>query len=112
MDAPDPDLTRLLNRIGSGDDEAWGLALTRIYDVLKERAQGLMKDQAEGHTLQTTALVHEAFIKLIGGNVAWETRRHFERVAIRAMRQVLVDHARARNAGQAHRWTRARVPER
>ncbi len=92
------DIPRLLERVAEGDQAAWDELLPPLYATLHEIAHRLMRDQAKGHTLQTTALVHEAFLKLAGGEQHWETRRHFERVAARAMRAVLVDHARARNA--------------
>ena len=92
------EITLLLDRIGSGDDDAWNELLPRLYSTLHEIAHRMMQDQAEQRSLQTTVLVHEAFLKMVGGDKRWETRRHFERVAACAMRSVLVDHARARNA--------------
>jgi RNA polymerase sigma factor (TIGR02999 family) len=94
----DLSLTMILKRLDEGDASAWDEALRRVYGTLHEMAHRLMCDQAAGHTLQTTALVHEAYLKMVGASGGWETRRHFERVAARAMRQVLVDHARARKA--------------
>jgi RNA polymerase sigma factor (TIGR02999 family) len=95
VEAEDVGLTVILHRVADGDQGAWEEALERIYPKLHDMAHRLMRDQSGGHTLQTTALVHEAYIKLLGANADWETRRHFERVAARAMRHVLVDHARA-----------------
>jgi len=106
------DITRLLERVAGGDPEAWDELLPRLYTTLHEIAHRLMRDQSRGHTLQTTALVHEAFLKMAGGDQRWETRRHFERVAARAMRAVLVDYARARNAQKrGEGWERVMLTE-
>jgi RNA polymerase sigma factor (TIGR02999 family) len=77
-----------------------------VYDELRRLARSAMRGEGEGHTLQTTALVHEAYVRLVGTDVAWEGSGHFMRVAARAMRRILVDHARGRKrkkrgAGQA-----------
>ncbi len=72
-----------------------------MYDELRRRAGAYLRSERAGHTLQPTALVHEAYLKLVGGEtVAWKDRAHFFGVAARAMRQVLVDHARARNTAK------------
>lgn len=60
-------------------------------------AQRQLSHEPDGHTLQPTALVHEAYLRLVGAEVAWEDRQHFFAVAARAMRRVLVDHARAKS---------------
>lgn len=98
MEKADLTVTVLLKRIAGGDQGAWGLVLPVVYDHLRATAHRLLRNQAPGHTLQTTALVHEAYMKLVGAGGDWESRRHFECVAARAMRQVLVDHARAQHA--------------
>lgn len=95
MDPTDLSVTVLLKRIADGDDGAWDLALPQVYGKLRSIAHRLLSKQPAGHTLQTTALVHEAYIKLVGVGGDWESRRHFECVAARAMRHILVDHARA-----------------
>jgi len=70
-----------------------------VYAQLRATAQRLLEAERPGHTLQATALVHEAYAKLVGGNLAqFANRAHFYDAAARAMRQVLVDHARSRNA--------------
>jgi RNA polymerase sigma factor (TIGR02999 family) len=97
MASDDLSITVILGRVADGEPGAWDQALARVYPQLREMAHRFMRDQSGGHTLQTTALVHEAYLKLAGGAGGWETRRHFERVAARAMRQVLVDHARGRD---------------
>lgn len=89
--------TRLLARLSSGDAAAADELLPLLYGQLREIAGRLMGDQRAEHTLQPTALVNEAWLKLAGPARAtdWESHRHFLRVAARAMRSVLVDHARA-----------------
>ncbi len=101
-DAPDPvsgEVTLLLARAGQGDADAASRLLEIVYSELRELAGGYARAQRAGHTLQATALVNEAFLKLVhGGPPAWNDRAHFFAVAATAMRQVLTDHARARAA--------------
>lgn len=96
MDTPDPnDVTRLL-RAGA-DGEADGELLPLVYDHLKQIARARMKSERAGHTLQATALVHEAWVRVAGGaEVAWTDRAHFYGAAAEAMRRILIEHARAR----------------
>ena len=106
------DITQLLERVSEGDQAAWNELLPRIYATLLEIAHRLMADQKPGHTLQTTALVHEAFLKLAGSDSRWETRRQFERIAAQAMRSVLVDHARSRQTlKRGEGWRRVLLTE-
>ena len=87
-----------LTRIASGDQSGYDDLIPLIYDELHLIASGLMRRERPHHTLQTTALVNEACIRLLRLNkVDWEDRAHFIRVAASAMRRVLVDHARGRN---------------
>lgn len=88
----------LLRRMSAGDAKAADELLPIVYDELHRIADRLMGGDRAGNTLQPTALIHEAFIKLAGGaNVdGWDGRVHFLRVAARAMRSVLIDHVRAR----------------
>lgn len=109
MPTEDLSLTAILQRVAVGEEGAWDQALERVYPKLHDMAHRLMRDQSGGHTLQTTALVHEAYLKLLGAGTEWETRRHFERVAARAMRHVLVDHARAKQAEKRGGAQRKRV---
>jgi RNA polymerase sigma factor (TIGR02999 family) len=96
---PEPHrVTQLILRLGDGDPAVAEELLPLVYDELRGVAQRLFTREPHGHTLQPTALVHEAWLKLAGGDQAWETRSHFFSVAARAMRQVLTDHARARRA--------------
>jgi len=96
MDTPDhTEVTRLLQRWRSGDRAAFEQLLPLIYDELHTLARRYMQGERTGHTLQTTALIHEAYLRLCGADVAWEGRVHFLAVAAQTMRRVLVDHARA-----------------
>lgn len=99
MEPPETDATRLLRRAGAGDAAAASEILSLLYGELKRLAGQLMHGEATGHTLQATALVHEAWMKLIGAGTMpqVEDRAHFLRLAARAMRRVLVDHARTRD---------------
>ncbi len=94
------EVTRLLGRLSDGDTGAAGALLPLLYDELRRVAGRLMIRERAGHTLQPTALVHEAWMRLIdaGESSSWNNRAHFVSVAARAMRNVLVDHARRRNA--------------
>ena len=98
----DPQLTEqveaALNRIVAGDQTAYDDLIPLIYDELRHVARHFMRQERPHHTLQTTALVNEACMRLLRlESVQWEDRAHFIRVAARAMRRVLVDHARGRN---------------
>jgi len=97
-DAPG-EVTLLLARSGQGDADATARLLEVVHEELRALAGGFARGQRAGHTLQPTALVHEAFLKLVhGGPPAWNDRAHFLAVAATAMRQILTDHARARAA--------------
>jgi RNA polymerase sigma factor (TIGR02999 family) len=72
--------------------------LVAVYDDLHRVAHRLLADEATGHTLSTTALVHEAYLRLAGGSVAWNDRAHFFAIASRTMRHILVDYARRHSA--------------
>lgn len=80
----------------SGDSRALERLTPLIYEELRHRARAYMKQERAGHTLQATAVVHEAFVKLVDMNVTWQDRAHFFAVAARQMRRILVDHAKAR----------------
>jgi len=88
-------VTRLLAAWSAGDDSAFDRLMPLLYAELHALAAHHLRDE-RARTLQTTALVHEAYLRLVGNDVAWEGRRHFLAVAARTMRRVLVDHARAR----------------
>jgi RNA polymerase sigma factor (TIGR02999 family) len=99
VDRSTRDVTQLLHAWGQGDLDARERVVALVYDELRRRAGAVLRGERAGHTLQPTALVHEAYLKLVGSaSIDWKDRAHFFGVAARAMRQVLVDHARARNA--------------
>jgi RNA polymerase sigma factor (TIGR02999 family) len=90
-------VTRILDRAAAGDQQAAGELLPLVYQQLRAAAGKQMTNERSGHTLQPTALVHEAFLKLVGERrTPWRSRRHFYAAAAEAMRQILLDHARAR----------------
>lgn len=94
------DITQLLNASADGDAAAEAELFRKIYLQLRQIARGQMRRELSGHTLQPTALVNEAYLKLCGGEHNWQNRRHFFASAAHAMRQILVDHARARKAAK------------
>jgi RNA polymerase sigma-70 factor (ECF subfamily) len=94
-------VTRLLHAWSDGDLAATEQLLPIVYEQLRALAREFMRRERPGHTLQPTALVHEAYLRLTdGAAVAWQGRAHFYSVASRAMRRILVDHARARQVRQ------------
>jgi len=94
-------VTRLLGDLRRGRAEAAGEVLPLVYGELRAIADRYMRRERAGHTLQATALVHDAFLKLVDQTrVQWQDRAHFFAVASQAMRRILVDHARARHAGK------------
>jgi RNA polymerase sigma factor (TIGR02999 family) len=89
--------TRLLDRLNQGDREAMARLVTVVYDELRSLADGYLRGERPDHTLQPTALVHEAYLRLVGGTTPqWESRGHFLAVAANSMRQILVNHAKHR----------------
>lgn len=95
----DGEVTRLLHAVSAGDLKAPEALLERVYGFLHNIARQRMAGERRGHTLQATALVHEAYIRLLGSpELQWAGRSHFFRAAAEAMRRILIDHARARNA--------------
>lgn len=89
-------VTRLLGAWRSGDASALQDLTPLVYEELKTLARRYMKRERAGHTLQATAVVHEAFVRLVGMDVPWQDRVHFFAVAARLMRRILVDHAKGR----------------
>lgn len=95
------DITRLLKALADGDHSAETELIPLVYDELRRLAGRYMRREAAGHTLQTTALVHEAYLRLVRPSKgSWENRSHFYGVAATVMRHILVDHARARSSGK------------
>jgi RNA polymerase sigma factor (TIGR02999 family) len=98
---PPTDLTELLLRWSGGDASALDELTPAIYDDLRKLARALLSRERSDHTLSATALVHEAYLKLIDQRrVHWENRAHFFGAAAHIMRRVLVDHARARQTSK------------
>jgi len=93
-------VTRLLGAWRAGDAQALADLTPLVYRQLHRLARGAMRGERPGHTLQTTALVHEAFIGLAGAQVDWADRAHFFAVAAQQMRRILVNHAEARRAAK------------
>lgn len=94
---PMSDVTQILSRVHQGDPEAASELLPLVYDELRRLAASRMAFQPSGQTLQATALVHEAYLKLVGNDQSrWRDRRHFFCAAAEAMRHILVDRARRR----------------
>jgi RNA polymerase sigma factor (TIGR02999 family) len=98
-DRPPEDVTRLLADLSAGKQGAGDALLPLVYQELHNLAEYYMRGERPGHTLQATALVHEAFLRLGGGEKAsFEDRGHFMRLAARAMRRILIDHARRKKS--------------
>jgi len=94
------EITRLLRRWGDGDESALDRLMPLVYADLHQVAHRRLGGERTGHTLQTTALVHEAYARLAGSDVRWSDRAHFFALAARAMRRILVDYARRRVASK------------
>jgi RNA polymerase sigma factor (TIGR02999 family) len=92
-----PNFTQLLTEWRSGDPQALERLTPLVYDELRRLARSYMRGERGSHTLQATAVVHEAFLRLIQANVAVQDRTHFFSLASRLMRRVLVDHAKSRS---------------
>ncbi len=91
-----PEITQMLREVSDGNGEAWDNLLPLVYTELHRQAASFLRKERQGHTLQTTALIHEAYLKLIDQrNVNWESRTHFYAIAAQAMRRILVDYAKA-----------------
>ncbi len=111
MTKPSPkDVTVLLREWRSGDKHALDKLMPLVYDEMRRIAHRYMQNEREGHTLQTTALINEAYVRLVGRQkIEWQNRAHFYAVTAQVMRQVLIDHARrlhmAKRGGSAQRVT-------
>ena len=96
-----PSITRLLQAWGNGDEQATETLLSLVYAELKRQAMSYLRRERADHTLQPTALVHEAFMRLMNQkHVEWSNRSHFFGIAAQMMRRILVDHARERQAAR------------
>jgi RNA polymerase sigma-70 factor, ECF subfamily len=96
----DSDLTQLLEEWRAGSLSAQERVIEATYGELRSLAAAQFRHEFPGHTLQPTALVHEALLRLLGDRPSWENRRHFFGAAAQAMRRVLVDHARRKRAAK------------
>ncbi len=93
------DVTRILHSVESGDAKAADRLLPLVYDELRKLAAHKMVNESSGHTLQPTALVHEAWLRLVGSEQrTWQNRVHFFGAAAEAMRRILIDRARRKRA--------------
>lgn len=92
--------TLLLEQWTDGDDRALDALFPLVYDELRRLARGYLRSERSGHTLQSTALVHEAYLRLVKQNASWQNRAHFFGIAAQMMRRILVDHARGHNAAR------------
>jgi RNA polymerase sigma factor (TIGR02999 family) len=90
-------ITELLASYGRGDKESLDQLMPIVYDELRRQAARYLRREKAGHTLQTTALIHEAYVRLVDQrNVQWQNRAHFFGIAAQMMRRILVDHARSK----------------
>jgi RNA polymerase sigma factor (TIGR02999 family) len=106
------EVTRLIDDLGKGSPDAACALLPLVYEQLRELARHRMADERAAHTLQATALVHEAYIRLVGGGrpAGWGGRAHFFHAAAEAMRRILIEHARAKGRVKRGGTARQRVP--
>ena len=100
MDDHTAKVTALLHAWARGDPHAQDDLLPLVYQELRRQAAAYLRRERAGHTLQPTALVHEAYLRLVGQRVDWRNRLHFFAIAAQMMRRVLVDHARAQHAAK------------
>ena len=101
MPEPGGDVTRLLGQLRSGKPDVGEQLVPLIYEELRRIAGAQMRRERPGHTLQATAVVNEAYMRLAGGQeVDWQSRAHFFAIAAKTMRRVLLDYARQRQAGK------------
>lgn len=93
------DVTSLLKHLGAGDTGAFDRLMAEVYPELRKLARARLRDQRVGHTINTTGLVHEAYLRLVRyQEVDWKGRAHFFGAAARTMRRILIDYARAKSA--------------
>jgi RNA polymerase sigma-70 factor (ECF subfamily) len=95
-----PDITRLLSAWSAGDPQALHDLTPIMYEELRRMAERYMRKESVGHTLQATALVHEAYVRVVGADLPFQNRAHFLGFMARLMRQILVDYARARKSAK------------
>ena len=116
------DVTRLLQQWKGGDHEALDQLMPIVYDELRRLAARCLQSERPGHTLRATALVHEAYLRLMDADIGWQDRAHFYAVAARVVRRILVEYARTHSSPKTWRrgrddsprrsgigWTRGRI---
>lgn len=108
----EPPITDLLREWRAGRREALDRLIPLVYDELKRLARRHLRGERPDHTLQTAALVNEAFLRLVGAEVPWSDRNHFFAVAARTMRRVLVDYAKAQRRAKRSGGMRVTLSER
>ncbi len=98
---PTADVTQILKDWSGGNEEASARLMPLVYEELRRLAREYLRRERADHTLQATALVHEAYLRMVDEkNVTWKDRAHFYGIAARLMRRILVDHARGHNAAK------------
>ena len=111
MSTPTHDVTQLLHAWGDGDLDARERVVALVYEELRRRAAAHLRRERQGHTLQPTALVHEAYLRLVDQrHSAWQNRAQFLAIASQMMRRILIDRARGRNrAKRSGRWAQVTI---
>ena len=106
------DVTEILVRWSEGEEEAFERLVPLVYQELKRLARARLRQEASGHTINTTGLVHEAYVRLVDvDRVKWKDRNHFLSMASRVMRRVLIDQARKRSAQKRDAGVRIELQE-
>jgi RNA polymerase sigma factor (TIGR02999 family) len=90
-------ITLLLNASRGGNKDAFDALIPVVYDQLYRLASRRLSSERKGHTLRTTEIVHEAYLRLVDSDVAWNDRAHFYAISAQVMRRILIDHAKSRN---------------
>jgi RNA polymerase sigma factor (TIGR02999 family) len=110
MNSDQESITRLLQEWSNGDKMALDQLMPLVYEQLHKLAMRCMRSERQDHTLRATALVHEAYVRLVKANVSFKDRAHFYAVSARLLRRILVDHARSLHSdkrGQGADWSGA-----
>ena len=108
----EPNATEIYGRLKDGDAVASGQMFELVYGELKRLAHDKLRQESADQSLQTTALVNEAYVRLVGTNQDWQGRAHFFAAAAEAMRRILVERARARSSlKRGHGWTRIELED-
>ena len=104
------EVTRLLQQARGGNPQALDQLMPIVYDELRRLASRCLQSERPGHTLRATALVHEAYLRLLDADIDWQDRAHFYAVAAKVVRRILVEYARpmaVRSAAAARKWSRS-----